>query len=39
VYPQVVAAGANFALVAWTAGADDRSEVRLARVALPRNRH
>ena len=35
VYPQVVAAGADLALVAWTTGAEDRSEVRLARVALP----
>ncbi|HET6576684.1 MAG TPA: sialidase family protein [Gemmatimonadales bacterium] len=39
VYPQVIAAGADRALVAWTAGAEDRSEVRLARVALPRSRH
>ena len=35
VYPQIVAAGAGLALLAWTAGADDRSEVRLARVGLP----
>jgi hypothetical protein len=38
VYPQIVAAGADLALVAWTADADGRSEVRLARVALPRGR-
>ena len=39
VYPQIVAAGADLALVAWTADSDGRSEVRLARVALPRARH
>jgi hypothetical protein len=38
-YPQVVAAGADLALVAWTADRAGRSEVRLARVALPRARH
>lgn len=34
-YPQIVALGGQRAMVAWTAGMDARSEVRLARVSLP----